>query len=373
MNTKQNIPLFKPFIPKESIKLVDKTLHTTWVGGDGPKVKELEEKLGQLIGNPYIIALNSGTSALHLALRESNVAGGEVISTPMTCVATNVPIVNEGARIVWADINAETGGIDPADIERKITKRTRAIVAVDWGGFPCDYSAISKIAKQYKIPVIQDAAQSIGSVYKGDPIGTQSDFTAFSTQAIKIINTIDGGFLAFRKKSHYEHSKLLRWYGIDRDKRVYGDTFWDYPIEDAGFKMQMTDVSASIGLGQLPHLTKLVKNRRKIAAIYEKAISKSKSLRFQKAYKGAEPNYWMFTVLCENPAERTKLWKKLKEINVDSGEAHIRNDLYPVFKEFRKNQLPGVESFNDQKLVIPNGFWVSMADAKNIADVLSSF
>lgn len=353
--------------------MVVDTLKTTWIGGDGPRVKEFENKLAKLVGNSNLLALNSGTSALHLALRLADVKGGEVISTPMTCFATNAPIVNEGATPVWADIDPESGNIDPNDIEQKITKKTKAIMIVDWGGNPCDIRAITKIAKKYRLPVIRDAAQSLGSEYDGKPVGAHCDYVCVSTQAIKIINTADGGLLITKRKSDYQRAKSLRWYGIDRDKRVQGKTFWQYPISEAGFKMQMTDIAASLGLGQLPHLNKLLSHRRKIASVYNQAIKKSKTLRPQKVLPNAKSNYWMYTVLCETKQNRTKLFKALDEINVNAEEGHRRNDLYPVFKSYKKDHLPGVKQFNDTELIIPNGYWVTLADASKIAKVLASF
>lgn len=369
----QITPLFKPFFPKESMERTVATMNTPWIGGDGPRVKEFEEKISEIIGNKNVSAVNSGTSALHLALRMAGVVGGEVVTTPMTCVATNAPIVNEGADIVWSDIDPDTGNIDPKDIERKITKKTRAIMVVDWGGSACDFDAINKIAKAHKIPVIEDAAQSLGSTYSNKPIGSHCDFVCFSTQAIKIINTADGGLLATKKPADTHRARLLRWYGIDRERRVVGPTFWDYPIKEAGFKMQMTDVNASIGLGQLPYLSQLVSRRQKIAKIYEEAIKKSKSLRCQKILPKASPNYWMFTILCDSKEVRLKLWESLDEIGVQSGEAHIRNDLYPAFRKYRQAKLPGVAKFNNQKLIIPNGYWVDEKTAERVAEVLANF
>lgn len=197
--THELIPNFKPFIPKQSIDKVVATLKTSWIGGDGPRVKEFENKIAKIIKNKNVLAVNSGTSALQLALRLAGVAGGEVVTTPMTCFATNAAIVSEGAIPVWADIDPATGNIDPSDILQKITKKTKAIMAIHWGGAPCEIDKINKIASKYNLPVIEDAAQALGSEYAGKPIGSHSDFVAFSFQAIKIINTVDGGLLATKK------------------------------------------------------------------------------------------------------------------------------------------------------------------------------
>ena len=367
------IPNYKVQVPQESIDLIVEVLKSGWIGGDGPKVKEFETKIAEIVGNKNILALNSGTSALQLALRIAGVSGGEVVSTPMTCFATNAAIAQEGADIVWADIDPETGNIDPYDIAKRVTKRTRAIMIVHWGGFPCDLDLINKIAKVFNIPVIEDAAQALGSEYKGKPIGIHSDYVAFSTQAIKIINTADGGLLATKRRKDWETAKRLRWYGIDRDKRIDGPTFWHYPIKETGSKMQMTDILAALGLGQLPYLDDILKHRRKIAKIYDKAIDNNKNLKRQKVIEGAKPNYWIYTVITQGNKHRLELYEKLKSIGVRAEEAHRRNDLYPVFKKYKKEELPGVARFDESEIIVPVGQWVTEEKADQIAQVLADF
>src|SRR3989344_2985392 len=334
------IPNFKPFIPEGSIDKVIKTLRTSWIGGDGPEVLEFEHEIAKIIKNKNVLAVNSGTSALQLALRLANVKGGEVITTPMTCFATNAPIVTEGAIPVWADINPETGNIDPEDITRKITKKTKAIMVVHWGGSPAEIDLINKTASNYKLKVIEDAAQALGSEYAGKPIGAHSDFVAFSFQAIKIINTVDGGLLAARKSTDAKRGRILRWYGISREERKWDKrfTFWEYPISEIGYKMQMTDVSASIGLGQLPYLKNLLEYRRKIAKLYEEALAESKTLMAQKTLPKAKSNYWLFTIICNSENTKLKLWKALAKIGVRAEEAHKRNDTYPVFAKYNRSE-----------------------------------
>lgn len=360
------IPNFKPFVPKESIDMVIKTLNSSWIGGDGPRVKEFESELAKIIKNKNVLAVNSGTSALQLALRLSGARDGEVISTPMTCFATNAAIVAEGATPVWADINPETGNIDPSDIAKKITKKIKAIMVVHWGGSPAEIDSISKIASKYNLPIIEDAAQALGSEYAGIPIGSHSDFVAFSFQAIKIINTADGGLLSTKKKTDAKRGKILRWYGIDREER-------EYPISEVGYKMQMTDVNASIGLGQLPYLKKHLEHRRKLAKLYEKTLAESKTLKAQKILSKAKSNYFMFTLICKTQNTKLNLWKALNKIGVKAEEAHRRNDTYPVFVKYKKEALPGVTAFDGNHLIIPVGHWVSEQKGSEIAEILSRF
>lgn len=367
------IPNFRPFMPKESIDNVVKTLKTSWIGGDGPRVKEFENKLGKIIKNENVLAVNSGTSALQLALRLIGVKGGEVISTPMTCFATNAAIVNEQAKPVWTDIDPETGNIDPLKISKHITKKTKAIMVVHWGGSPAELDSIGRIAKNYNLPILEDAAQALGSEYKDKLIGNHSDFIAFSFQAIKILNTVDGGLLATKRSTDAKRGKILRWYGIDRDQRKWENfNYWDYPITEVGFKMQMTDVNASIGLGQLHYLTKHLKHRRKLAGIYESALAQNKNISAQKILPEAKSNYWIFTVICNNAKTKLRLWSALKKIGVKAEEAHRRNDIYPVFSKYTRKALPGVKLFDENHLIIPIGHWVSEKKATEIAGVLAS-
>lgn len=374
-NIRELIPNFKPFVPKESIDKVVETLNSSWIGGDGPRVKQFESEIAKIIKNKNVLAVNSGTSALQLALRLAGVRDGEVISTPMTCFATNAAIVSEGATPVWADIDPETGNVDTSDISKHITKKTKAIMTVHWGGSPANLDSIGKIALSYNLPVIEDAAQALGSEYGGNPIGSHSDFVAFSFQAVKIINTADGGLLATKRKSDAKRGKILRWYGIDREERVWDEryAFWEYPISEVGYKMQMTDVSASIGLGQLPYLKKHLAHRRKLAKIYEDALKKSKTIRAQEILPKAKSNYWMFTVICNNQETKNKLAEAMNGSGVKIEVAHRRNDSYPVFKNFQKGSLPGVDYFDKNHVIIPVGHWVTIKDALHIAEILADF
>ncbi len=369
---KKNVPLFIPFMSKEAIQNATSILHTSWIG-EGARVKDFEKALAPWLGTENVLTVNNATSAIHIALRLAGVKGGEVISTPMTCAATNEPIINEGADIVWADIDPESGSIDPDDMERKISKKTRAIMLVHWGGNPCDLGRINRIGRKYNVRVIEDAAQALGATYGGKPIGCHSDYVVISFQAIKIINTIDGGALTTKRRGDYHRGKVLRWYGIDRDKRKVKETYWEYPIREAGYKFHMNDVTAAIGLGQLPHLEMLLKQRKAKADLYLEALRRSKTLRGIRVLPEAASSWWMFTVLCGNKKNRLRLWQRLQSEGIESGEVHVRNDTYPLFKKYNRDPLPAVKKFNDEKLCVPIGYWVDDETAEKIASVLAGF
>jgi len=197
------IPLFKVHIPSSVDKPLLEVLHSGYIG-QGVKVDKFEAALANWFDNKNVLTLNSGTSGIHLALRLADIGfGDEVISTPQTCSATNTPIINSGADIVWCDINPKDGNIDVNEIESLITTKTRAIMCVHWGGYPCNLDGINEIANNYGLYVIEDAAHAFGATYKGKPIGSISDFTEFSLQAIKHLTTIDGGVLTCKDEDDY--------------------------------------------------------------------------------------------------------------------------------------------------------------------------
>ena len=198
------IPLFKVHLPpkEELIPALEQVLYSGYIT-QGPRVDEFESKLSKHFGNPYVLTVNSGTSAIQLALRLSNVRGKSVITTPMTCSATILPILAEGATPVWADVGPDSGNIDPDDVERKIDCDTAAILIVHWGGQPCDMAKLSRLARHHGIPLIVDAAHALGASWNGEPVGSTesgADFTCFSLQAIKHITTGDGGILTVKRE-----------------------------------------------------------------------------------------------------------------------------------------------------------------------------
>ncbi|GBD34621.1 UDP-4-amino-4-deoxy-L-arabinose--oxoglutarate aminotransferase [bacterium HR35] len=208
---KYKIPILRPFMPKGIINKLRKVLYSGWIG-EGPVVKQFEQALKDYLGNRYIVSVNSGTSALWIAYHLAGIKKGDVvITTPLTCSATNIPLLHLGAKIVWADIDINTGNIDPLDVENKVKKikKVKAIVIVDYGGMPCDMDRLIFISKKYKIPIIEDAAQALGAEYKGIKIGNHNDYVCFSFQAVKTITTVDGGALCLKNRKDYERAKNL--------------------------------------------------------------------------------------------------------------------------------------------------------------------
>ena len=350
--------------------------------GEGPKVKEFEKMLSDYTGHDRILTVNSGTSALHLAyhmaLYNNEIKGSkvnsdfEIITTPITCTATNTPIINNGAKLVWADVDPISGNIDPKDIENKITKNTKAIAIVHWGGNPCDIAAINTIAKKYNLMTVEDGAHSMGAQYKGRPIGSDSDFLMYSFQAIKHITSVDGGALVMKSKEHYERAKLLRWYGIDREPKTKEklDLRCELDVAEAGYKFHMNDVCATIGIENFKNLGWIIEQHRINAKFYDEAFTGSDKITVSHENKDGKSAYWLYTIHLNN---RDEVMKKMTEVGVVTSKVHARNDTHSMFKDFWDANLPNAEKFNNSHLCIPVGWWVSKEDREFIAENIIKF
>lgn len=365
---KKDIPLFKVFMPKSVMKPLREVLFSGYIG-EGPKAEEFEHRLAPWFNNNNILALNNGTAALQLALRLANVGyGDEVVSTAMTCSATNEPIMAMGARIVWADIDPWTGNIDPDDIARKITPKTKAIMCVHWGGYPCELDKLNAIAARHGIKLIEDACHAFGSTYHGKPIGSHSDFACFSFQAIKEMTTVDGGILACKSKADCERGRLLRWYGIDR-KAKRKDMRCEIDIAEYGYKFHMNDVTAAIGLEQLKYVGKTIEKHRFNAARYDQAFKDTKAVRPLKYKADRSSSYWLYTIRVKN---RMKFVEYMKAAAIAVSQVHTRNDVFTMFKDF-KADLPGVDKFVSEQVSIPVGWWLTGRELSYICDTVVKY
>lgn len=368
----KNIPLFKVFVSPDVDKTLLDVLHSGFIG-EGESVKEFEENLAKYFNNNFTAAVNAGTSALHLAyhisLYNNRVKSYqtdndlEIITSPMTCTATNTPIITNSASIKWADCDPITGNICPDSIRKSITSKTKAIVMIHWGGNPCLIDEINQIGKEYGIKVVEDAAHAIGSEYNGQKIGEISDFTCFSFQAIKHLTSIDGGAITCRSKEDYERVKLLRWFGIDREPKTKEkiDLRCEIDVAEAGYKFHMNNISAIVGNENLKNIDFIVGKHRENALFYNEIFSDN-NIKYSK--ENGKSSYWLYTIHVEN---RDELMNKLKQFGISSSKVHARNDTHSMFKDFYNDNLPGVEEFNRTHLCIPVGWWVSKEDREFIA------
>ena len=351
------IRLFSPYMNKDIAGAVTDTLFSGCLT-QGLKVDEFEKEFLKLFNVKYAVSLNSGTSALETAydligLKE----GDEVISTPLSCLATHMPLLARKVKIVWADIDKDTLCISRHDIINKITDKTKAIVQVHLGGIR---SSLDVIVNEYgnTIPIVSDACQALG-IFVGD-------YTACSFQSIKHITTGDGGMLILNSEEDYKKAKLMRWFGIDRERKIaedwtaYKTRMMSFDVEMLGYKRHMNDIAATMGLAGLQEYHNILEHRKKIFDIYKNRFSKLDGI---KLIDGTVNVYWLATVLVKR---RDDFARKLFEAGIETNLVQIRNDCYSIFNG--KADLPVLNSIEDKYISIPVGCHVSEDEAQYISD-----
>jgi perosamine synthetase len=343
---------------------------------EGIEVSKFQRELAANLGVSNLVLMNSCTSALTVAYKLSGVGpGDEVISSPMTCIATNTPIVNLGGKIVWCDINPYTGNINPDRIEELITPRTKAIVYVDWAGNPAEIERIWEIGKRRGIKVIQDAAHAFGALWKGNSIAHFADFTCFSFQAIKHLSCGDGGALVCHDIQDHLLARKLKWFGYDREstkdeKGEWKGQRWDADIlrGEVGYKFNMNNIAAAIGLSGLARVNEVISAHRLNAKIYIEEFLDYAKLRILDVPADAVSSYWTFTALIETKDSeiRDSAIVALNEIGIGAGLVHLPNDIYSAFDESR-SFLPGVREFESRQISLPCGWWIKPEEVRGIA------
>lgn len=348
------IPLFKVAMHPSAAERIAAVLASGYIG-QGQLCEDFEQRFGLLVGAPYSpLMVNSCTSALDLALHLIGVGpGDEVIATPVTCVATVSGAATKGATLVWADVDPTTGLLDPADVARKITRKTKAVLAVDWAGRSCDYAALKDAAGD--VPIIQDAAHRVS--LKG---GAVSDWVAWSFQAIKFLTTGDGGML-LAPPDQMERGRLLRWYGLNR--RSSADFRCAQSIEEIGYKYQSNDIAAAIGLANIGQVERLVSAAQANAAWYCRALAGVPGIEVPPFDPGC--SYWLMSLLV---SDRDDFVAYMAKRGIATSLVHDRCDKHPALRKVsRLSALPGVDAFYRRQINIPVGAWVGEVEREQIA------
>jgi perosamine synthetase len=271
-----------------------------------------------------------------------------VITPVFTCTATTIPFLYMGVKFRFADVDPETLNISIPHVRELINEKTKAIVCVHYGGLPCDMNELLAIAAEYNIPIIEDAAHALGATYNGKPIGSVGDFTMFSFQAIKHITTGDGGMLVVRDKAIIPKGERIRWFGIDRSNKQKGT--WENDIWEVGYKYQMTDIAAAMGIAAMRTFDKTLAYRQKLFEIYKRDLRNIPGLHLIGAdYTDRTHAAWLCTAIVEN---RVGFMKYLRENKIESGQIHYRNDRYSVLGG-RRDDLPMMDSVEDKYIVLP--------------------
>jgi dTDP-4-amino-4,6-dideoxygalactose transaminase len=357
------IPLVKVAFPPREFLLpaLESVLYSGQVA-EGQQVYEFEENFGKQFDLPNVLAMSSGTAALHAALTLAGVQpGDEVISTPMTAEPTNTSILYCGAKVVWADIDPLSGNIDPESIRKSITAKTKAIVVVHYAGYPVRLAEVRRIADEFDIPLIEDCAHALGATYDGRHVGTVGDFGIFSFQAIKHMTTVDGGVLTIADPKLTTVAKKFRWFGM-----LKGVPRTEVDIQTIGFKYNMNNVNATIGLVQLKNIEVILERHISNGQYYDTQFQGIPGVDFARCDAAAKPSYWLYTLITD---EAKDIEKALNAAGVMASKLHRPNNHHSIFRISEK-PLPGLDHFYNKLLHIPCGWWVSDQDRERIVDVI---
>jgi perosamine synthetase len=357
------IPLVKPYIPDSHVLMpeLEKILYSGYIA-EGQPVYDFEDKFKDYIGNPYLLALHSGTDALHLSFILAGIKpGDEVISTPMTAEPTNTTIAMVGGKVVWGDVNPNNGLLNPESVRSLITERTKAIVLVHYAGMVCDMDAFNQISEEYNIPIIEDAAHALGSKYGGRMVGCNSPYTIFSLQAIKHMTTVDGGFLCVKSEEDLNRARRLRWFGLDKKRsRLEND------ITEVGYKYSMNNVNATIGLVQMRYVNEIVGKYIDNGKFYDNVLGRVDGVTMVDYSPNTEASYWLYTMRVER---REEFMRMMESEGIMASPLHHRSDTHSIFKESQR-ELPNMDKWYDSFVHIPCGWWVSAEERERIVEVI---
>lgn len=367
-----------PSLGAEERAAIAACLDSGWVGS-GPRVAELEERLRDLLGAEATVAVNSGTAALHLALLELRLEpGSEVITTPMTFCATANAIVHAGLRPVFVDCGRSTQNLDPETLARAIGPRTRAVVPVHFAGRPCDMDAIGALATEHGLHVVEDCAHAIEATLRGRHCGTFGDFGCFSFYVTKNMTTIEGGLLTARTKEAAARIKRRALHGMSADAwRRFSDAgYVHYEVEEPGFKYNLTDLAASIGLVQLDRLEAWWRRRRELWDYYLRELTGLPLVLPAPVPEGVRHALHLFTCLVDDARTRVArddVLRGLHELRIGAGVHYTALHLHPYYRKtfgHRRGEFPNAEWIGDRTFSIPLSPSVTDDDAADVVRAL---
>ena len=360
------IPFHKPYITEEEINEVVDTIRSGW-WTTGPKTIKFEKEFNSFIGAKYSVSANSWTAAAHLALEAIGLQKGDEVITPaITFTATAEIICYFGAKPVVVDVQPDTFNIDPIEIEKAVTSKTKVIIPVHYGGHPCDMGEITEIAKKHNLKVIEDAAHAIPATYKGKKIGTISDVTCFSFYATKTLATGEGGMLCTNNQAIAKRSSIMRLHGINSDawKRYTSEGSWFYEVIAPGFKYNFTDIQAALGLAQLNKVDFLWKCRKDIKNQYDQGFASNEFIKIYKIKEDRESAYHLYPILLDLEKltiNRSRFIDELKDLGIGSSVHFIPLYRHPYYRdtfELELKNFPVSEKIYPRLVTLP--IWPGM-------------
>ena len=359
----KQIHLDAPNIGELEKKYLTKTIDDGFVSSIGPFIPELEKRFTEYIKVKKAASTQNGTSAIHVSLYELGLKDeDEVIIPALTFIATVNPIIYTRAKAVFVDVDVETWNIDPEDIERSITKKTKAIMPVHLYGNPCDMDRIMKIARRYNLFVIEDATESLGAKYRGRHTGTFGDFGCFSFNGNKLITTGGGGMVVGNDEKRLTHIKFLVNQAKDETREYY------HP--EIGFNYRMTNIEAALGLAQLEKIDQFLARKKRINKIYKEELKNIRSIRFQKEYTNAESSSWMSCIIFEKKIDLIFLQEALRKKRIPTRRIFMPLTEFPPYKEFRHAELDNSYYIYERGLCLPSSTLNSDDDVYYVCRVI---
>ena len=383
MEEKRNISLFKVFMSEDVLKPLNEVVMSGFIT-QGPQVEKFEEALIDYFGNKNVLTLSSATAGLTLALRLLQNSDDEdqwpgfnreedyVLTPALTCFATNAAILANNCKIKWLDTDNNNANISIEDLRNKLSDKTKVVYLVHWGGTPVDLDKLKELQEEhylkygYRFRIIEDCAHAFGATYKGKKLGNHGNICVFSLQAIKHLTTGDGGLIILPSEKLYNRGKLIRWFGIDRDKRNYNrkDFRMENDIMEWGYKFHMNDINATIGLYNLPHMDGLLaKNRSNYHYLYDN-LTNVKDIILLENKQDRETSAWLFTM---RVLRKQEFIEKMKEQGIATSQVHNRNDINSCVKDYII-ELPNIDELEKELICIPVGWWLTTEDLEYIVE-----
>lgn len=370
------LPYAQQWIDEEDIKRVSDVLRGDYLT-TGPSVREFEQNIAEYTGSKYAVAVSNGTTALHCACFAAGIGpGDEVITTPMTFAASSNCVLYQGGTPVFADIKSDTYNIDPEDIERKITSRTKAIIPVDFTGQPTELDEIRRLADKHNLVMIEDAAHALGATYKGGNIGTVSDMTEFSFHPVKHITTGEGGVITTNSKEYYERVLLFRTHGITRNPSLMtkNEGGWYYEQLELGNNYRITDIQCVLGMSQLKRLGSFIARRKEIVKRYNEAFKNLEGIITPYQRQECDSSWHLYVIQLE--LEKLKVCRKevfdaLKAENIGVNVHYIPVHYHPYYQKlgYKKGICPNAEKLYERIITLP--LFPKMND-KDVSDVIEA-
>lgn len=350
------IPYGRQSINEQDIEAVVNVLKSDYLT-TGPKIAEFERKVADYTGAKYAVAIANGTAALHAACYAARIGeGDEVITTPITFAASSNCVLYCGGTPVFADINPETYNISPEDIERKITPKTKAIIAVHFTGQPCEMEQIHAIAHKYNLTVIEDGAHALGAEYQGKRVDTLSDMTTFSFHPVKHITTGEGGMILTNNPELYQRLKLFRTHGITREEELLtkNDGPWYYEQLDLGYNYRITDIQCALGVSQMDRLPEFLEKRKQIAKRYNEAFAANEQIQLPYQKEGCD-NAWHLYVIRIKNGKRKEVFEKLRAAGIGVNVHYIPVYQHPYYRThgYAEVTCPNAEEYYKECISLP--------------------